>query len=293
MFVRGDDVHVAFDDDRLALRADGLAGAVERVEHAALVEDRRLRGVDVLGVGAVHRAAREPGDASVHVAQREHEPSAEHIPRGCAVVAAQDEPGAEQQVVVEAERAEAAQEFAAGGGCVADAEAGGGVLADVASFRVGARLRSAFGDERLLEELLRRVVERVERIVIVPLPPLLNAHARLRGEEAHRSGEVGVLRPHDEREHVAAGRTSAETAPGLPVREDDERGRALLVEGAARLVAAAGALQVRDVAGDDIDDVEARPDVVHSAHTPLPDSTSPEPLRLHVFGRLCAPEPVA
>ena len=41
--VEGDDVHIAFDDDQALGGAAGGAGAVEVVERAALVEERRVR----------------------------------------------------------------------------------------------------------------------------------------------------------------------------------------------------------------------------------------------------------
>ena len=61
-----DDVHVAFDDDHAALVVGRAAGAVGVVEDGALVEERRLRGVEVLGGGIrIQRPSAEGDDPSL------------------------------------------------------------------------------------------------------------------------------------------------------------------------------------------------------------------------------------
>ena len=57
--VEGDDVHIAFDHDQPPGGAAGGAGAVEIVERAALVEERRLRGVEIFGLAGAEDAAAE------------------------------------------------------------------------------------------------------------------------------------------------------------------------------------------------------------------------------------------
>jgi hypothetical protein len=55
-------VHVALDDQRVALVAQRLAGLEQAVELAALAEHRRLRRVHVLGLAVVEHAAAEADD---------------------------------------------------------------------------------------------------------------------------------------------------------------------------------------------------------------------------------------
>ena len=67
-------VGVALDDDRLACLADRALGLVDEVERPALVEERRRRGVEVLGPVALEEPAAEPDRVAVLVADREEDP---------------------------------------------------------------------------------------------------------------------------------------------------------------------------------------------------------------------------
>ena len=78
--VQADDVEVPLDQHRRAGLADGLAGEVEAVEHAALLVEHRLRGVDVLRALLVpHGAGAEADDRPVEGDDGEHEPAAEPV----------------------------------------------------------------------------------------------------------------------------------------------------------------------------------------------------------------------
>jgi len=57
--VRGDHVHVTFDDDRGALLADGVTGQVVAVEKVALGKDLGIAGVQVFRLDVAKGAAAE------------------------------------------------------------------------------------------------------------------------------------------------------------------------------------------------------------------------------------------
>ena len=63
----------------------GVFGEVEPIESDALVEDRRLGGVEVLGLVVANGAAAEPDDPAISVADRKHEPVTEAVVVAAAV----------------------------------------------------------------------------------------------------------------------------------------------------------------------------------------------------------------
>ena len=84
----GDDIDIALDRDDPAPVVGGLAGAVVVVEAAALVEERRLRAVEIFGGrGWIERAPAEGDDAARAVADREHDAVAEPVVRHFDVLA--------------------------------------------------------------------------------------------------------------------------------------------------------------------------------------------------------------
>ena len=77
--VRHQGVRIALDDDRLARLADGALGLVDEIERAALVEQRRRRGVEVLRSVTLEQPAAEPHGVAVLVADREEDPGPELV----------------------------------------------------------------------------------------------------------------------------------------------------------------------------------------------------------------------
>ena len=77
--VEGDHVHIAFDDDQAPGGAAGGAGAVDVVERAALVEERRVGGIEIFGLAVAEDPAAEADHPSARVADREHQPAAETV----------------------------------------------------------------------------------------------------------------------------------------------------------------------------------------------------------------------
>ena len=73
------DVHVAFDDQQPLDLPERLSRLVESVELAPLVEERRLRRVEVLRFALVEDAAAEGNRPAARVADREHHAVAEPV----------------------------------------------------------------------------------------------------------------------------------------------------------------------------------------------------------------------
>ncbi|KGX49631.1 hypothetical protein Y025_5578 [Burkholderia pseudomallei TSV32] len=74
-----DDVHVPLDDERVLVLANREPRLEQAVQLAALVEQRRLRRIQVFGLAAVQHPAAEADDLPLHVADREHDPLAEPV----------------------------------------------------------------------------------------------------------------------------------------------------------------------------------------------------------------------
>ena len=77
--VEGDHVHIAFDDDQAPGGPAGGRGAVDIVESAALVEERRVGRIEIFGLAVAEDAAAKGDDAAARVADREHQPAAEAV----------------------------------------------------------------------------------------------------------------------------------------------------------------------------------------------------------------------
>ena len=92
--VAGHHIRVALDDHDLLVLGDVAAGEIEPVEHLALVVDRRLGGVEVLGaLVVVEQLARAEADGLAgDVADRPDQPAAEPVV-GVAAVAGAEQPG--------------------------------------------------------------------------------------------------------------------------------------------------------------------------------------------------------
>ena len=89
---QGDDVDIALDGDHRAALVGGLAGEMVVVKEPALVEERRIRRVQVLcrNLGA-HGPPAEGDDAAAQVADREHDPVAETVVGDLDVLAGDEE----------------------------------------------------------------------------------------------------------------------------------------------------------------------------------------------------------
>ena len=123
-----DDVHVALDDEDLVLVVGGLAGVVGVEQNSALVEERGLRRVQVLGrCVRVQRATAEGDDPALGVRDREHDAVAEAVVGDRDIVAADQHAGRDHVGGCEARLGEMVLECGAAVWCVAQAEAGDGL----------------------------------------------------------------------------------------------------------------------------------------------------------------------
>src|SRR5579883_2362928 len=77
--MQGDHVHIAFDDDEPALLGGTPAGMGQAIEHAALMEELALAGVEVFGRALAEHAAPEGDDAAAPVGDREDDAAAEIV----------------------------------------------------------------------------------------------------------------------------------------------------------------------------------------------------------------------
>ena len=258
--MRHDYVELALHEHGVARLLDPLAGDVEREQDAPLHVCRRFRRVDVLArfVGA-DRAAGEGQRLAALVADRDHQALLEEVPA----------PPQEPCGIGVGERAAAiAKEVGevVGPRRVAKLELAGRGLGDSPLLEQRAARLSRFGrPEHVLVVLARQSVE-----VDDPAPQLraLAGDARLLleldpgplGQRFQGAPKVGLVDQLHEGEEVAA-LLAAEAVPGLHLLVQGEAGRLLLVEGTeARELAPA--LGQADVLGDDVDEVDARLDLV-------------------------------
>ena len=265
------DIHVALDDHETLQRRARLAHLVETVELAALVEQRRLRRVQVFRLALVDDAAAAGDHAAAGIADREHQPVAEAVVMALAAlalcaVALDDQTRLGERAAARLVDAEAAQHVVPGIRGVADQEAlerrG---LEAAARGVVGGAAIGLQGLRPVRRDARQHRVQRLARCLRVVGPPGLarDVDAGARGQLLDRLGEAQAVVVHQEAEHGAV-RAAAEAVVELLVRAHPERRRLLVVEGAAGLVFAARFLQ-RDARADQLDDVAARDQVIDEA----------------------------
>jgi len=264
-------IHVALDDDRRLRLADLAAGQVQAEERAGLVEKLALRGVEVLGhVLVAQRPRAEADHAPPAVADGDHQPVAEAIVNAALVVADGDarRHDVRRAVAQALQMAERRLPVVRG---VAQQKIGDRLLVQAASHQVGAgdfRLRGLLQQAvveagRFLQQAEHPLEEGVVLLLLHRARPQLNAGPL--GQVGQGFVEVPAVLLHGKGDDVAALAARAKAAPVLRFREDDKRRRALLVEGAAGLVAAAGFLQ-RNGLGNISHQVKAGFDLVNDRH---------------------------
>jgi hypothetical protein len=259
-----DHVHVAFHDQQPLDFPQRLPRLVEPVQLPALVEQRRLGRVQVLGLALVEDAAAERDRPAARVADREHHAIAEAVVESGLPLAAalHHEAGLEQGVLAFRRSAEAFQYGIPGVRCVADRELDAAFRADAAVLEVFFRARGLaqgvaveLGD---LREQRVQVLAGARARRVAPLARHLEAESRREFLDRVRKRQLVVL--HEEAERRAV-RAAAEAVVELLVGAHPERGRLLVVERAAGLPLAAGLLELH-AAADQLDDVGARDQLV-------------------------------
>ncbi|MPM55420.1 hypothetical protein SDC9_102217 [bioreactor metagenome] len=251
---QGDDVHVAFGDDRRVGGAHGLARLRQAEQFAAFFEKRGFRRVQVFRFALVDDAAAEGDDVALGVDDGDHQAVAEAVVTAAGVIV--DDQAGQLQGVAVVIGEDRLQVLPAVRG-VADAEAGGGLAGQAAALAVvdGARrLAQLFlvpggGAAHDLDQIAG-VAAAVRGVAAV----VGDGHAGARRQFAHGVDETHALVFHDETDGGAVG-AAAEAVVELLARADRERRRLFVVEGAAGGVIGARLLQ-RYVAVDQVDDVD-------------------------------------
>ena len=221
--MQGDNIHIALGQNKIAALC--RLGKVERKQVAALVEDRRLGRIEVLGLGVVQHAPAKRDHVAAHIDDWEHHAVTEPVVN-TPLFAAADKARVHQLVARVAlgdhcvhERMERIRRIAkaepihrAAGQAAADK-----ILLRRAVFRL---------PQGIIEKPRRILTERVQPLAVarrlaVGLALLGHLHARARGEEAHRVREFQPLGLHHKGDHAAA-RAAAEAVEDLLIRRDRE-----------------------------------------------------------------------
>ena len=251
-----DHVHVALDHDREAGVADRLLRQEEAVELAPLLEQRGLGRVQVLGFALVEHAPAEGDDASAAVVDREDDAVAEAVVAPpLLVVDDQAGVGERLRLVV----GEGLLQRLPLVGRVAEPEARGDLARQPAALEVvdglAGRLELVAVEarrhrHRLIKAFARVVMHGCRAAAIVG-----HLQADLGSELLDRVDEAQSAVLHQEADRAAV-HAATEAVVELLGRADRERGGFLAVEGAAGEVVGAALLE-REVAFDDVDDVDA------------------------------------
>ena len=259
-----DHVHVALDHDQPLDLLVGLAYLPQAVQFAALVEQRGLGGVEVLGaVVLLEHAAAEGDHPATAVEDREHHPVAELVVDVAAVVLG-EQAGAVEQLHPPLVLAQCIAQAAVAIRRVADLEARAVLFIHATAIQVAAGLVAAL--QVALEELRGRLKRRVQLAAVVLLlgaARVLAArhfHASALGQFIHRVEEFEAVVVHQEADRGAM-RATTEAVIELLGGRDRERRRALVMERATRCVFLALSLQ-RHAAAHHLDDVGAGEQIV-------------------------------
>ena len=270
-----DDVHVAFYDHRPVFVANRPPRPVQAIEQAALVKERRLRRIQVLGLVLVRQGARAESDhPSAFIADGNEQAVAEVIVGAPALLVASQQTDLQQVLVAVVQLPHVVAQALPAFRRIAQRRGPQGLVAETAPLaRVVQHLRRV--PQTFLKPVRGGLQHAPQDVAARRLLPLLVAlapqlHAGLAAEFFQGLAEAPAMVLLGKAEQVPAFGAAAEATPALRIRIDDEGGRALAVKGAVGLVVAAGLLQ-RDVLLNVGDDVDAGFDLVSDGHGPVPD----------------------
>ena len=253
--VERDHIHVALDHDQPFRGAAGGRGAIDVVEGAALVEERRIGRVEVFRLARAEDPPAERDDPAARIADRDHQPAAEAVV-ALTLLGLNQHAGLDQPVL--AQPVERALERGAAVGGEAEAEALDGGRVDAAALEIVARLGAGEAVELLgvISGNLAHDVGQRSRAVGALFGPgvgLGNVHPGLGGKLLDRIHERHPALVGQKADRVAV-RTAAEAMVEALVVVDGEARRLLVVEWATCLPFAPGADQLhrrRDDGGED------------------------------------------
>ena len=257
--VQADHVGVALHQEAGVLLGDGLLGEVDAVERAALVVERALGAVEVLGalLVAAQGACPEGDHLAAEPVHGEGDAPVEEVPGG-AVLAAFDPAGLLQQVRVEALLLRRGGEDAAAFGHVAQSEMADGLVAEAAFAEVAeADAAALLGVPQLLHAPAQGpLLDHGQGLALGLFGALLGGGLLFGqvdvvalGEPADGLHIAQVLVLHQEADGItalAAAEALVDAQRGVHV----EAGRLLVVEGAQRQEARPLALEVHELAHD-------------------------------------------
>ena len=231
----GDDVHVALGDDEGALLARRRRRLGQAVQHPALVEERGLRGVEVLGLAGAEDSSAEGDDPPALVGDGEHDAPAEAvIGRAGVVVGPDQKAGGDQQVLGDAVAGQRPLDGAPGVHGKAQAEPRDGLVIQAAAAKIRQPLAALGHAERLLEIGAGRLHHIVKGLALAGPLALFggvgrNLHPRVAGQALDRLGKAHAFGVHDEVDDAAVGSAPEAVVEPL-VLVDRERRGLLLVE---------------------------------------------------------------
>ena len=275
--VERDDVGKPFRDRRVALAAHGVAGLVESVQLFALVEDRRLGRVDVLGRigGGVEDAATETDRPLAQIVDREHEAPAKAVVRLLGSLARRKQAEFEQRPLLDPVPGRRGPERPPLIVRVAHPEVERLLQRQAASLEIVAGTGAGGFAQPALEPFGREGEHSAQRRmrVLALLLPVGNLDPDSRPHVAHRLRELEAEVLHHEAEDIPAF-PAHEALEDLALRIDGEVRAVTAVQGAGSAVALSRSSKL-DVLSDDLEDVRPRPDVLdeavaHHDRTPRP-----------------------
>ena len=265
----GHDVRVSLDDDDTVIARDVALGQIQAVEHLALVVDRGLGGVEVLGDSGVllrQASAAESDGGAGDIAYGPHETIAEAVvdPRTAGAPLTAQARG-DEFVLGEAPGAQHVGQAVPAGGGVADPEMSGLLRTEGAPAQESApRLRRRSG-QLLAEPHLSEAIGLQEALTRAGLDAAGDRAAALLVAQLnadpprqvlHGLGEGQAIDLLDEGDDITA-LAAAEAVPQAQLGADVEGGGALIVKGAQSLQRAHSPALEGDVLADDVLDLRA------------------------------------
>ncbi len=246
--VQRDDVHVAFHHEHAVLGGDGLAREVHPVEQPALVVERRVARIEVLGLLVAQRAAGEAHHVPRVVVEREDYAPAHHVHR-LAAPPLNAEVEVQQVLLARIALQQRLGQPVGLGGRHPQPELADGGIRQAAPVQVFQRALPVGGVGQLLAVVVRHRLHNAlehfaarELHLLVLAAVLREVHVVAARQQLHHFAHLQVLHFGDELEDVAAG-LAAEAVPQARLHVHAERRVLLLVEGAGCEVAVALLLQ--------------------------------------------------
>ncbi len=183
----GDHIDIALDDDHLSAPAQHRTRRMTVVENPALVEERRLRRVQIFGLRiSRERSAPKSDDAAAQIGNRKHHPVAEAIEGDGDVLARDQQSGLDHLLLRDASSSEMLFQGIPRSWGIPNAEALLDIGCQAAFAQIGARFAGVRRVQRGFEEL-RRLLHYFVQAGALGLTPL-----RIR--IARRQRDTGLLR---------------------------------------------------------------------------------------------------